>query len=227
MEPKLLLGNSANPNNDIKVNDPTVSRNHLQVIYLDDNRIMVEDLGSTNGTYINTKDRPIRRKEIGLEDEILVGNYKFSGAEILKELKKKIRGDKVQFYSEFAALENKFKERKKAIKKLNMKFHTRTYIARIAIIIVILLFYYLLIHHNLPNSIKEIGIVIIILSSGIAALLVEKIFSKDELVEKRNLINEEFENILVCPKCETYLGAKTYPYWKRKRKCNACGALWF
>ena len=39
--------------NDVVINDETVSRHHLQIIFHDDGHYTLSDFGSTNGTYVN------------------------------------------------------------------------------------------------------------------------------------------------------------------------------
>ena len=39
--------------NDVIINDPSVSREHLIVFIVDDKNVFITDLGSTNGTYVN------------------------------------------------------------------------------------------------------------------------------------------------------------------------------
>jgi hypothetical protein len=41
------------PSNDIVVNDSFVSRKHAQIILLDNEQIIIKDLGSHNGTFVN------------------------------------------------------------------------------------------------------------------------------------------------------------------------------
>lgn len=48
---KLRIGRS--DDNDIVINDVKVSRYHLSLTLMDDNSVIMEDLGSTNGTYVN------------------------------------------------------------------------------------------------------------------------------------------------------------------------------
>ena len=61
------------PHNDITLEDQTVSGKHAAVVLKDD-VVTVEDLGSTNGTYVNGD--PIRKKELQLGDRIIVGPYR-------------------------------------------------------------------------------------------------------------------------------------------------------
>ena len=54
-------------NNDILINDISVSTNHIK-IYLDNNQIYIEDLNSTNGTYIDE-----HKLEVGSQYELNLG----------------------------------------------------------------------------------------------------------------------------------------------------------
>ncbi len=50
LESRLTIGRGEE--NDIRLSDPTISRHHT-LIYLEDGRAVVEDMGSRNGTYLN------------------------------------------------------------------------------------------------------------------------------------------------------------------------------
>ncbi len=67
----LLVGRS--PNNDIVINNPAVSSNHCKIT-LEGETYYVEDLDSTNGTYVNEK----RIKKCGLHNQDIVGIAKHS-----------------------------------------------------------------------------------------------------------------------------------------------------
>jgi len=61
------------PSCDIVISDPYVSRRHARIFYRD-NRWYIEDLGSRNGTYVNSED--IRNKgavELEMGMSIVVG----------------------------------------------------------------------------------------------------------------------------------------------------------
>lgn len=61
------------PYNDIVIDNLAVSGEHA-VIHWHDNRVEIEDLDSTNGTYVNAKS--IKRQELHHGDMIDVGKYK-------------------------------------------------------------------------------------------------------------------------------------------------------
>lgn len=58
----------------VRIPDPSVSRQHCEVS-LSDGKIMLRDLGSSNGTYVNRK--RITQIELSAGDMIAVGNFIF------------------------------------------------------------------------------------------------------------------------------------------------------
>lgn len=57
---------------DIFLGDVTVSRHHAR-FQVDDDGLLLEDLGSTNGTYVNGERRDRIRLEAG--DEVIIGKF--------------------------------------------------------------------------------------------------------------------------------------------------------
>ena len=60
------------PDDGIFLDDVTVSRHHAEFV-VGDNRLLVRDLGSTNGTYVNGS----RRDEVELSsgDDVIIGRF--------------------------------------------------------------------------------------------------------------------------------------------------------
>ena len=55
------------------INDPMVSKKHCQILFEDDNKFYIEDIGSKNSTYLNEKE--VKKKEhIIYGDRIVIGN---------------------------------------------------------------------------------------------------------------------------------------------------------
>lgn len=61
------------PYNDIVIDNLAVSGEHA-VIHMADHEVEIEDLGSTNGTYVNAK--AVKRQELRNGDTVEVGKYK-------------------------------------------------------------------------------------------------------------------------------------------------------
>ncbi|MBQ8526190.1 MAG: FHA domain-containing protein [Clostridia bacterium] len=61
---------------DIYINNPYLSKEHARITYVED-KFYIEDLGSTNGTFVNGKElgsRPVRLKD---NDKITFGDLSF------------------------------------------------------------------------------------------------------------------------------------------------------
>lgn len=72
------------PDNDVVINLPTVSGYHARIVW--DERTgetVLEDLGSTNGTFIDSHERRIMRASIVAGDTIYLGSHAVSGAELI------------------------------------------------------------------------------------------------------------------------------------------------
>ena len=61
--------------NDIQLSDTTVSQHHAKFI-INGEGLLIEDLNSTNGTYINGE--AIRRHQLQNGDEVMIGQHKLS-----------------------------------------------------------------------------------------------------------------------------------------------------
>jgi pSer/pThr/pTyr-binding forkhead associated (FHA) protein len=72
-EDTIIIGRDKSCN--IVINDPLVSRRHAKITLVDGQKFYIEDLNSTNGTYINNN--PVMKgtkKLLKQDDEIRIGN---------------------------------------------------------------------------------------------------------------------------------------------------------
>jgi pSer/pThr/pTyr-binding forkhead associated (FHA) protein len=70
-KPKVVIGR--HPECDIIINDPAISKEHCAIILKDDHKFFIEDLNSTNFTYLNGK--KIKKAEhIIYGDRIIIGS---------------------------------------------------------------------------------------------------------------------------------------------------------
>ena len=70
---KVITIGRSNEGNDVIIDDPMVSRHHLQIVQDNDGRFRLADFGSTNGTYINGQ-KVSGEVDLDENDIIRVGN---------------------------------------------------------------------------------------------------------------------------------------------------------
>jgi len=71
---EILIGRDASCH--ISLKDPLVSKVHCRITVLEDRLFMVEDLGSTNGTYLNKK-KLTRPGQLHYSDRLVLGKTIF------------------------------------------------------------------------------------------------------------------------------------------------------
>lgn len=70
------------PENDIILDFPQISYHHAYIIK-DQGRWFIQDRGSTNGTYVNDRSRPVSRCEFTPDDILFFGSYRIAAARLL------------------------------------------------------------------------------------------------------------------------------------------------
>ena len=61
------------PSNDITLDDITVSRRHCRMLLDSDGRLLLEDLGSTNGSYVN--EALVEQARLASGDRLMIGKF--------------------------------------------------------------------------------------------------------------------------------------------------------
>jgi hypothetical protein len=228
MSNPIKLGNIKNPANHIKIDDPTVSSNHLNITYLNENEIMIEDVGSTNGTKIlraNGQEIAVRKCTVSTNDKlIIIGQNRRDVASVIKEVKKIYFINKVVWYEEFSVLEKLFAEFQNKNKNLDSNFSRNTMFLKLAITAVFMVV--ILVYGNSLGIPQEARYFLSMIIGVVAYGISEKIFNKSQLSEKKTEVFEKYSSILVCPKCNHSLIGRSFSYWKNLRICPKCQANW-
>lgn len=78
---RYLINNSEttigrDPQNEIFLDDVTVSRKHAQITRAPSGEFLVEDLGSLNGSYLNA--HQVQKANLAIGDEIQIGKYRLT-----------------------------------------------------------------------------------------------------------------------------------------------------
>ena len=219
---KLKLGNKKNPKNEIKIDDPGISFDHLEILFIDNSTLKITDLDSTNGTTVNG--RPIKSKVIKPSDKIKIGNNVFLGSELIEKCMPVILKNKVIFYNEFSKLEELYFLNKKRIRNIRSDYNIKVNVFRFGLPLILLIVFLLFGEQlNIPESARYL---IPTFGAGIAAIISDKVFGKDKFEQKLQKIKEEFDITYICPKCYSSLANKSIEYWKNIRKCPKCHANW-
>lgn len=219
---KIYVGHVSNPANHEKINDPSVSRRHLEVSKIDNDTFHILDLGSLNGTWID--DVEIVDSTLKRNQTIRIGHQKYTGDEFFSKVNRHFHGKRVHWMEEFAALESDFKKYEKQKAKLGQNLQNKMNIVRgvLAIGIAIIFFVYGE-KMGIPGDLRFItSIGGGILAGAIVPYLISKENTMDEIIELRR----KYSKILKCPRCQKDLSNASYKFLKAEKRCSACDAIW-
>ena len=200
------------------VNNPQVSRYHALLMQDDNGDLLLEDLGSTNGTFVN--DLQIIKKKVSVNDKVaLGGNYIFTVLDILKSDN--------DYSEEFARLRGVYDTYIK--KKINVQsknqFKTRLFqslpFAVIGVVGIALGF-----TGRADNRIFIFSFIL-----GICAPTIGIYFGARQAAKIPAQLQElanKFKIDYVCPKCGTFLGEIPWESLSNKKQCpiSSCKAKW-
>jgi len=191
----ITIGRSSD--NDLMLNFPEISGHHAQLITGDAGEYVLEDLGSTNGTFVNGS--KIKKTAITQRDNIKFAHYQFSLQKLLaaSEDKKVISVKEVTFSDEFNQLKNVYADYVK--KKLNIM------------------------QGNKKNTIIR-GVLSFIPVVGNGLGQISGSFMDKQ--EKLMLLEEDFKTNYCCPKCSQFLGNVPWVNLAKRNTCIFCKEVW-
>lgn len=212
----IKIGKAAD--NDFIVDDPHVSRYHACLNRDENGCWILEDNGSTNGTFVNGLQ--VVKKRVTPTDVIQLGNtYTLNISEVLKHNN--------DYSEEFAALKDvydKYIENKVRIQSSN-QFKVRLFqalpFAIPGIIGVIIGF----LGKGSPE-LFGLSLLIVVCVPIIGIYLAAKQSSK--IPQQLQDIANQFKIDYVCPKCGTFLGEIPWESLKNRKQCpiSSCKAQW-
>ena len=204
--------------NEYVVNDPSVSRHHARLTYEEEGHWILEDLGSTNGTFVNGIQ--IARKQVTSKDVIKLGDsYVFNLAEVLKANN--------DYSEEFAALKQVYDNYIQAKIKIQSSNQFKTRLLQ-----------------SLPFALPGIiGVLIGFSGKGSPALFAISLFiticaptvgiywgakQSAKIPKLLQDLTNQFKIDYVCPKCGTFLGEIPWESLRNRKHCpvSSCKAKW-
>lgn len=204
--------------NEYVVNDPSVSRHHAQLTYEKEGHWILEDLGSTNGTFVNGIQ--IARKQVTSKDVIKLGDsYVLNLAEVLKANN--------DYSEEFAALKQVYDNYIQAKIKIQSSNQFKTRLLQ-----------------SLPFALPGIiGVLIGFSGKGSPALFAISLFiticaptvgiywgakQSAKIPKLLQDLTNQFKIDYVCPKCGTFLGEIPWESLRNRKHCpvSSCKAKW-
>ncbi|MDR3142175.1 MAG: FHA domain-containing protein [Tannerellaceae bacterium] len=204
--------------NDYVANDPCISRHHARLTREANGSLLLEDLDSTNGTYVNGSQ--ILKKRVVPTDTVTLGNsFVLNISEVLKS-----RND---YCEEFAALKevyDRYIEAKIRIQSSN-QFKTRLFQA---------------LPFALPGVVGVavgfmgkrsplfLGISLLIAICAPAAGIYLGARQSAKIPRQLQDLADQFKTDYVCPKCGTFLGEIPWESLSNKKHCpvGSCKARW-
>lgn len=213
---KIKIGKALD--NQLIINNPQVSRYHALLTQEENGELLLEDLGSTNGTFVNGSQ--IVKKKVFAGDKVTFGtDYTLSVLEMLKSDN--------DYSEEFARLKDVYDAYIKEKIRIQSKNQFKTRLFQSLPFTAIGLFG--IIFSIMGYSNKYLFIVSFILA--ICAPTVGIYFGARQAAKipalLQNLANQ-FKIDYVCPKCGTFLGEVPWESLRNKKQCplSSCRAKW-
>lgn len=224
--------------NDIVYLGPDISSHHAKITMVDEDKISIEDLNSTNGTFVNGY--RVKKATVSLQDEIrlsantIVDVAKLFGVRNeLDESPITEKADPLDFKREFDALQSVWLNYQQTRINTQKKFQKRSSFIRAGITISPLILWIILqiayISHLDPvadaQKLKfwqDKYIVLSILGSSMAIFATGMMSSEEKLSQ----LDEDFRVRYVCPNpdCRMQLGNVPWQSYYNQGKCFRCGA---
>jgi hypothetical protein len=223
-----------NQDNDFVLSYPQVSDRHAKIVCLSENTFIIEDLDSSNGTYLNNfrvkRSVCTRQDQLQLADVNFDLDAYFNKAQVKQQLQnnvksmlgnavmdappKAVKTDPNDFTQEFKTLEIIYKQYNEAKIKLQAQEGGKAALIRSG-----------------PATLGMYGLGALIpgwgWAFGIAGSLIGILAcSKASNPEKLIALDDEFKISYACPRCRSFLGYLPWRGLAQRKTCDRCKAIW-
>lgn len=215
-----------NGNQPFEITDKSVSSKHLKVTLLTDGKIEIEDLDSTNGTFVDGQ-RIV--KKVVLQDQIvMLGNtYQIRIGDALGLVPQNsttTQQSDMSMSIEFARLKKIYEDYEAAKIKLQQENAKKQFMRSLPGVASTLLFALTFLIGDSVNSIKPFMGIIMIGGIGISSWMAFK--GQQTMPVKMEELNKKFMVDYVCPKCKNFLGFLPFNNLKNRGMCSFCKTKW-
>lgn len=217
--------------NDFEFPLQQVSSRHATIRCLSENTFIVEDLQSSNGTFLNGY--RIRRANCNRNDQLFFADQQFDfnnyfpGQNIKEEIREKFnlppdvkikaseKKNPNDFSLEFAELDAVYKLYNEAKLNAQGKGALKGHLLKAAPGVVITL------------VLTSLGLGMFSFIGGSVGSMVGILMSKSTSGQEKTMaIEDEFKVCYVCPKCKNFLGFMPWLGLAAKKTCDRCKAIW-
>ena len=200
----------------ITITDPSVSRRHCKLTEQPDGTFLLEDLNSTNGTFVNGA--KIIRTIVRRDTSIKLGTFTVTVDTLV--------GPKPQDYTQgFIRLKAVYEDYHTALLNLEKSDRMKNF------------------YRSLPPTISAIVFAMTLFMNGDSAIIVRSVMgviticiiiwatwvsykSNKKSPEQRQRLLKQFQIDYVCPKCKRYLGDIPFENLQNQGTCYFCKCKW-
>lgn len=221
------------------ITDKSVSSKHVKLTLLENGKVLVEDLNSTNGTFVNSI--RIVKKVIDMDTVIQLGKeYTFKVCDAISvpcsgktfinnsNIQQTPKQENVQepdpeFIRRFAQLEEvwtKYQEEKITLQK---GAASKNFLRMLPMALLGSIGYLI----SCIPELSSMRIPITLIGLGIGGIITYIAYrSSTSLPEKMEELNQKFQIDYVCPKCKQFLGFIPFEGLKNRGHCLTCKTKW-
>jgi hypothetical protein len=196
--------------NDIKVMDTSVSSFHAQITLLNDTLFEIEDLSSTNGTFVNG--HRVRKAKATYSDTVKVAAVVVKVRKLIKDFEINLKGNCAAEFNALKKVHDDYKAAKSSLAQ-NQNISQVLRISSPTIVGVGV---------NIATGTHQTWATIL----GVGLSLLMAYLGGNKFADRMNRLDEEFTEAYRCPKCGHSLKGQRWEKWKDEKVCPSCKILW-
>lgn len=215
-----------------EITDRSVSGKHLKLITMSDGNVLIEDLGSSNGTFIDGV--RIIKKVVSRNTVVQMGStFTFCISDVLPEVKTssvprtpptpprpEYDEEILRKFQNLESVWNKYQEEKINLQKNNA---SKGFLRMLPMFVLGGLGYVI----SCIPELADFRTAITLAGLGIGIMITWISYkSATSLPEQMEKLNQQFQIDYVCPKCKQFLGFTPFEGLKNRGQCSACKSKW-